>query len=120
MNIALWIVCGILAVLGVVELARLLVLWWSRPFSGKGFSLVVLPENAEECEYMVRAAAERLRWLELKTPCRLICVNLSGDPEINSICRVLSARYPMLRVSKAAELLYHCMEEKGKPQERTE
>lgn len=104
MNIAVCVVCVVLMVLGVTELVRLLVFWWQKPLTGGAFSLLVAPESAEECECVLRAAAERLRWLDLKGPCRLVCVNRNGDPEIDKVCRLLALRYPFLRVCKPGEI----------------
>lgn len=111
MNIVLCVLCAVLMILGVAELARLLVFWWTKPLTGKNFSVVVAPESAEDCECTVRAAAERMRWLDLKGPCRLVCVNRGGSTEIDRICRFLALRYPYLRVSKTQDLVYYCTEE---------
>lgn len=112
MNIVVCVICAVLMVLGISELVRLLVFWWTRPLTGKSFSIVVAPESAEDCECTVRAAAERMRWLDLKGPCRLVCVNRTGDSEIDRICHFLMLRYPYLRVSKTQDLVYYCMEKK--------
>lgn len=110
MNIAVCVICVVLMILGASELLRLLVFWWTGPLTRTDFSLVVAPKNAEDCECTVRAAAERIRWLDLKGSCRIICVNKSEDPEIDRICRFLMLRYPYLRVSKIGDLVYDCME----------
>lgn len=110
MNIVVCVICVVLMVFGVAELTRVLVFWWQKPLTSRGFLLVVEPRNAEECECTLRAAAERLRWLDCKGPCRLVCVNRRGDPEIDSICRFLMLRYPFLRVCKAEEVVYNLQE----------
>lgn len=109
MNILLGVLCVVLMVLGVTELVRILIFWWLRPDTSREFSIVVEPESAETCEYLVRAAAERMRWLNFKGPCRLICVNRTADPEIDSICRFLALRYPYLKVSKTEDLVYNIL-----------
>ena len=54
----------ILAVLGLVEAVRMLVFWLLRPQSpGKGV-LVVVPENGEDCEQLIRAGMARLKWMD--------------------------------------------------------
>ncbi len=110
MNIAVCAICAVLMVLGAAELVKLLVFWWTRPLTEGRLTLVVVPESPEDCEYTVRMAAERLRWLEIRGPRKLVCVNHSGDPEIDRICRYLLLQYPYLRVSKPDDLVYHCME----------
>ncbi len=106
MNIAVCVVCTVLMVLGTAELVRLLVFWWAKPVSEEGFFAVVEPKSAEECEFLVRSAAERIRWLDHTGPYRLACLNRNADPEIDKICRVLSLRYPFLRVFKSKDLVY--------------
>lgn len=105
-------VCAVLMILGVSELVRLLVFWWTKPLTDKQFSVVVTPKSAEECEAVVRAAAERMRWLDMKGGYKLVCVNRSNDGEIDRICRYLMLRYPFLRVSKTEDLVYYCIDEK--------
>lgn len=111
MNIAICAVCAVLMILGAAELVRLLVFWWTRPLTEKKLTIVVAPKTAEECECVLRAAVERIRWLDLKGPCRLVCVHDGTDREMGKICRLLQLRYPFLRVCKPEELMYN-LEEK--------
>ena len=110
MNILLMVLCTVLMVLGAAELVRLLVFWWHKPLGDSRCSVVVIPEGAEDCEYAVRTAAERLRWLGGEDR-RLICVNAADDPEIDRICRYLLLQYPYLRLSKTEDLVYHLYNE---------
>ncbi len=110
MNILVGIVCVVLMVLGAAELVRLLVFWWTKSLTEKKFTVVVSPESGEECECVLRTALERIHWLDLKGPCRLICLNSTGDEEIDKICRLLKLRYPCLRVCKPENLLYNLEE----------
>ena len=106
MNILLAILCTVLMVLGAAEFLRLLAFWWHKPLKETNCSVVVIPEGTEDCEYCVRTAAERLRWLGGENR-RLICVNLRDDPEIDRICRYLLLQYPYLRLSKTEDLVYY-------------
>ncbi len=115
LNIVLVVFCGALMILGVAELVRLVVFWWVRPEKPGDFTLVVAPETPEECESLVRSAAERMRWLDLKGPCGLICLNKDEDQEILKICRFLALRYPYLKVSKQEDLVYNILETKEAP-----
>lgn len=112
MNIIIVVVCAVLMILGASELVRLLVFWWTKPLTECDFAVVVAVRDAEECEATIRAVAERMRWLEIKGNCKLVCVNRSGDGEIDRICRYLMLRYPYLRVCKSEDLVYYCMDEK--------
>ena len=115
MNIVIFVLCAVLMVFGIAELVRPLVFWWLKPETAQEFSIVVSPGSADSCEYLVRSAAERMRWLNLKAPCRLVCVNLSDDPEIDSICRFLALRYPYLKVSKREDLVYTILDREEDP-----
>lgn len=107
MNIAVIVFCVILMILGVAELARLLMFWWSKPLTEGKLTLVVSPESAEECECVLRSAMERIRWLDVKGPVKVICLDRAGDREIERICRLLSLRYPCLRACKTEDLVYN-------------
>lgn len=113
MNIIMAVVCAVLMILGVSELVRLVTFWWTRPLTEKGFTVVVSPESGEDCECVIRAAAERLNWLNMKGECRLVCLNRANDEEIERVCRYLMLYYPYLRVSKTENLVYYCMEKKN-------
>ena len=110
MNVLLAIFCTVLMVLGAAELVRLLAFWWHKPLTETNCSVVVIPEGPEDCEYAVRTAAERLRWLGGEDR-RLICVNRNDDPEVERICRYLLLQYPYLRLSKTEDLVYHLYNE---------
>ena len=68
----------VLAVLGLVEAVRMLVFWLLRPQSpGKGV-LVVVPENGEDCEQLIRAGMARLKWMDWPGG-RLLCPGYLQD-----------------------------------------
>ncbi len=109
MNLFLCAAGVVLMVLGAAELARLVVFWATRPVEGEKLALVVAPTGPEDCESLVRAAAERARWMG--GTCRLVCLIDGESEELMSICRFLSLQYPYLRVCKKEDLVYHIMEE---------
>lgn len=104
MNLAIFLFCAVLMILGITELCRLLVFWWTKPLTKDGLSIVVRPKNAEECECVLRAAVERARWLDFKGPCEILCLNPGGDPEISKTCRLLSLYYPAVRMLGRREI----------------
>ena len=63
MELFLWGLGIFLAAVGLVELLRLGVFWLCRPQRPAGLWLAVAPRDGEECEHLVRAAAERVQWL---------------------------------------------------------
>ena len=98
MNIAFVLLCAILMILGAVQLCRFFSFRWTKSLTKGGLSILVRPQSAEECEVVLRAAVERLRWLDCKGPCEVLCLNLQRDPEIDKICRLLSLHFPAVRV----------------------
>ncbi len=109
MNLFLCAVGAVLMILGAAELARLVVFWATRPLEGEKLCLVVAPSGPEDCEALVRAAAERARWMGAS--CRLICLLPEGEPELPRICQYLRLQYPYLRVCKKEDLVYDIREE---------
>lgn len=111
MSMILCVAGAVLMILGAAELARLAVFWATRPIDGEKMSLVVAPAGAGDCEALVRAAAERARWMG--GGCGLVCVLAEETPELLSICRFLRLQYPYLRVCKKGDLVYDIIE--GQP-----
>ena len=108
MNIFLWVLGAVLLILGGTELVRLAVFWATKPQPGERMAQVVAPAGPEDCEALVRAAAERARWMGC--PCQVVCL-APGGGETERICRFLSLQYPHLRVCKTDDLVYHILEE---------
>lgn len=62
------------------------------------FTVYVTAKNAGEAEYVVRSAMERIRWLDLSGMCRVVCLNPTGDPEIEEIYKKLIRKYPFTEI----------------------
>ena len=61
------------------------------------FTVYVTAKNADEAEYVVRSAMERIRWLDLSgVPHRSL--NPAGDPEIEEIYKKLIRKYPFTEI----------------------
>ena len=112
MNIILVVLCLFLSILGLVELIRLCSFRFLRPKQAD-FTFVVVPKNADSCEFQLRCAAERIKWLDLNSYCRLICVNLNADSKIESIAKILSLTYPFIMLSNCEDLVYNILESKN-------
>lgn len=111
MNIVFGLLGVVLLILGCAELARLVAFWATKPAGAERMALVVAPAGPEDCEALVRAGAERVRWMGCG--CGLVCLLPEETPELYSICRFLQLQYPYLRVSKKEDLVYHIGEEAG-------
>ena len=106
MELFLWGLGALLAAIGLAELLRWLLFWVWRPVRPTELWLVVAPQNGEECETLLRAAVERVEWLNWKGPCSVLCVNREEDPHVEAVCKILERRYPTLRLCKKEERVY--------------
>ncbi len=66
------------------------------------FTVYASVRAPEEAEYVVRSALERVKWLDLYGMCRVICLNESGDPEVEAVLRRLTLKYPFAEIGKTA------------------
>ena len=110
MELVFWSGMIFLAALGLMELVRMGVFWLLRPRGTEPAALVVMPREADECEFLIRAGMARLRWMDWRD-CRLICAVREEDQGSQAICRVLQRRYPDLRLCKRDDLVYDSTEE---------
>lgn len=97
MNVFVLILCVVLMILGVSELCRLVVFRATRSMTKAEFTLLITPQSAEDCEALLRATLERVRFLDFAGECKIICKNPTRNPEIDRLCRLFSVHYPALR-----------------------
>lgn len=92
-----------LMIVGGVELIRWLCFRFCRGGREAGdMVLLVRPSGPEDCEALVRAAAMRADWMDLKPPCRLVCLDPGG--EAGGILRRMEKSCHRLELVKAEEL----------------
>lgn len=94
---------AVLMILGGVELVRMLAFWLNRSSGpGKGaMTLVVCPQDPESCEALVLAALTRVRWMDLRPPCRLVCLYV---PQTQPILERLAETYREVELLAPEEL----------------
>ena len=116
-----YLLAGLLMVVGAVELLRRLCFWLhngsglgpgSRRAGGTGagdregpgkLALVLIPTGAGECENLIRTGGQRVAWMALRPPCRLICLD-DGSPETREIAARLALQYRGLELCGPEEL----------------
>ena len=102
---------AVCVVFGLVEIIRKTVFFFSDAKNcADRYILLVLPQTAGECEYLVRSAAERIRWQEWGEAMRLLCVIRDEDEETEKICEKLKEEYPYLHISKSTDLGYNMID----------
>lgn len=82
----------VLMVIGAVEIIRWICFRLWRPSHGR-LELVARPQGPEDCEDLVRAAAQRVEWMELD--CTLVVETGKGTEEI---VERLRGEYPWMEV----------------------
>lgn len=100
MNVIVLLICVVLMILGVSELCRLVVFHATKPLTKAGLTVLITPQSAEECEALLRATVERIRFLDFAGECKILCQNPTHDPEIARLCRLFSVHYPALLVEE--------------------
>lgn len=104
----------LLAVWGFTDILRHLIFRWLRlrgdlrVKDSESLLIIVRPRSAEDCEFLIRSAAERIRWMDLSEPCRLVCIHENQNSEMEAICSRLSEQFPFLTVSTWEELRPEC------------
>lgn len=114
MELILTVAGFVLIIFGIAEAVRRITFACFREKTDDTYFLLVSPKSADSCELCVRQAAEKLRWMDLKSPCGLICMNPEEDAEIQAICEKLKTRYSNLTVSNFADLRYNMEQEEAR------
>lgn len=101
MNVVLILAGLALMALGAAEILRWVSVWLfgkAKACAGQSV-LLVLPKGPEDCESLIRAAGERLRW---GGDWRVLCVVKDG--ESREIAKRLGERYKGLEICGPKEL----------------
>ncbi len=107
MDTLLIILIVILSILGLVDLLRRITFYILQPPKHQKIHMLVHPKNAEECEFLIRSAAERAKWSNLSNSCQIICINEESNSEVQDICARLTIEIPYLVVSNLDNLRYN-------------
>ena len=105
-----------LAVLGIVELIRVMILWAVTPGRNGRMRIVVpIGMQKEEAEGILRSAILRLRWLGVGEPGEILCVDCGMDAETREICEAVCLEYPFVQILKVEEIeqVFRCKKEEN-------
>ena len=98
------VLAGLILVLGIcvaITLVKAFCLHATRSrLMGEKEPFVVhaLVRRADEAEYIVRCVMERVKWLDLYGMCRIVCLNVNDDPEVEKILKKLVQKYPFAEI----------------------
>lgn len=96
--IAIFCVLGICLVIAVVKAVSLSMTRSKLLLEEMPFTVYATVKTADEAEYVVRSAMERIKWLDLYGMCRVVCLNPGGDAEIDAILHRLTVKYPFAEI----------------------
>lgn len=92
------IILGLLVVIGVVEITRMIIMYFLRTDFDKDFILVVpIKGRNEQAEQMLHHAAARIMWTGGRRIEKVVCLDLGTDAETREICKKVCGDYPFMR-----------------------
>ncbi len=95
----------LLAAFGLTEVVHLLVLKViATGRSGQMVIIVPVAGHHEDIEYVLRSAAQRLKWMDGKEDAQIYCLDYGMDSETLRICRMVSADYGFMRIVQPEQL----------------
>ena len=109
-QVLFYIILGILIFLGIIEIIELFIKWSHLPlnyFNKEKVFLIPLKGHHENIEYIIRSIIFTYTTQFSKCKFRIICIDLSSDPETKKICSILSRDYNFIHIiSSKSESLH--------------
>lgn len=95
-----------LGIIGLVQVVRTVTLWFLRP-RGETVGVLIVPVKGhnEEAEFLLRSAAERVRWLSGGHPQAVVCMDCGMDEATQAVCASVCADYPFMELYPKQEVL---------------
>ncbi len=108
MNIVGICIITVFAILGLSEFIRGLVMFICKKTSPKEFSILIIPikKNCEEAEYILRSAAQQVRFSKKNIIKKIVCVLDKPSIQTEKICTAVCKEYPFMEVAHLNELKY--------------
>lgn len=91
----------ILAIIGLIDLVRMVALFFLRTESDKNMLFVIPIEgHNEEAEALLRHAAARVKWFGGGRFRKIVCLDCGMDAETRKICELVCKDYPFLEIQE--------------------
>lgn len=98
------IILIMLAIIGLAEVARVVVLFFMRSKKDKEVILVVpISGHDEEAELVLRHAAARVKWISGGRFRKVVCLDCGMDEETRKICSLVCSDYHFMEMKKSPE-----------------
>lgn len=96
----------IFAVLGIIYCVREITYFLYKNKNNCSIIIVTpLKDEKHNAEFVLRGAAERLRWFCLGGKDCIICIDCDMDEETENICKALCKEYGFIKLIKKQELI---------------
>ena len=91
----------ILAIIGLIDLVRMVALFFLRTESDKNMLFVIPIEgHNEEAEALLRHAAARVKWFGGGRFRKIVCLDCGMDAETRKICELVCKDYPFFEIQE--------------------
>lgn len=89
----------ILMIIGLVDIFRIVILWFLRAHE-EGEIMIVVPISGhnEEAELLLRSAAAKVKFMDGIKPSEVICLDCGMDEETRNICEKIVKGYSFMRI----------------------
>lgn len=99
----LWIcVLTVFALWGLSEFIRTLALFICRKTAPKETGVLIIPikGRCEQAEYILRSAAQQVRFEKNSLIKKIVCVLISPDVQTEKICRAVCGEYSFMEIEE--------------------
>jgi hypothetical protein len=97
------------AVIGICEMLKGIVKIFTKSKDDKEIILIEpICNQQEDAEYLLRSAAQKVKWMGKNGPDRVICLDCNMDNETKKLCEMVCCDYPFMEMcskDEAFELL---------------
>lgn len=100
------IIFAILTIIGLVEIIRMIILWFLHSPKEKSAILIIpIKEKTENIEQILRSAAAKVNFLGEKYCKKIICLDCGADDETKKICEKFCKDYTFIEYEKKEDFL---------------
>lgn len=93
------------SVVGICESLRGLVRFFTKSKDEKEIILIEpICNKQEDAEFLLRSAAQRVRWMGQNGPDKVICLDCNMDDETKRLCQMVCSDYPFMELYTKDEI----------------
>jgi len=93
------------AVVGICECLKGIVRIFTKSGDDREILLIEpICNKQEDAEYLLRSAAQRIKWMGKNAPDRVICLDCNMDDETKKLCKMVCRDFPFIEMCTQEEL----------------